>query len=327
MDSVSFIGSAVLGKPLWFWLAFLGVVMALLALDLGVFNRKLHKPKFAESMLGTLFYMGISCLFGVFIWSELGAEKSLEYFTGYVMEMSLSMDNVFVISLIFSSLSIPAQYQHRVLFWGILSVLILRGIMIGAGVALIHEFHWILAVFGAFLLFSGLRMLFTKPSDEDVSNNKLLIWMRKHLRITKELHGTKFFVTAPARSNSKKNVLWVTPLFVVLILVEVADVVFAVDSVPAVFAITQDPYIVYTSNIFAILGLRTLYFTLAAMVHRFEYLSKALAIVLIFIGGKIMAAELTGYDLPIQYSLGMVLLIILSGIGFSLYKTQNEKKA
>ncbi|HVY13228.1 MAG TPA: TerC family protein [Alphaproteobacteria bacterium] len=322
MDASSFLSDSFLGQPAWIWLIFVGVVVALLALDLGLFHKSARKPKAAESLLGTLFYVGVAGLFGLFLWQQMGAQKALEYFTGYVIEQSLSLDNIFVISLIFSALSIPSQHQHRVLFWGVISVLVLRGLMIGIGSALIAHFTWVLALFGVFLVITGIRMLFGAGHDEDMGNNRILQWLRKHMRITKEMHGKKFFITAPVRG---KPVLWATPLMVALIMVEIADIVFAVDSIPAVFAVTRDPYIVYTSNIFAILGLRTLYFALEAMVTRFHLLSKALAVVLMFIGGKICYAHFTGNDIPIEYSLGAVLAILLAGVGLSL--VIEEKKA
>jgi tellurite resistance protein TerC len=313
------------GHDLWVWLAFAAVVATLLVIDLGVFNKTAKVPKASESLLGTLFYTLVAILFGVFIWAQMGPEKAMEFYTGYVMEQSLSLDNIFVISLIFSGLSIPAQHQHRVLFWGVVSVLVLRGIMIGLGAALIAQFHWVLSVFGVFLLITGAKMFFSKDGHTDLADNRLLAWMRKHFPITEKLHGSKFFVRAP-HPKTGKSIIWLTPLCVVLILVEVADLVFAVDSVPAVFSITRDPFIVYTSNIFAILGLRTLYFSLAAMVNRFAYLSKALAIVLVFVGGKILYASLMHDDLPIAYSLGIVLLIIIGGIVVSLAKTAKPEK-
>ncbi len=317
MLDLSFLADPLMGTPLWAWAFFAAVVFVLLVLDLGVFHRKARKPKFSKSVTITLFYISMALLFGVFVWVNMGAEKAMEYYTGYVIEQSLSLDNVFVISMIFASLGIPSQYQHRVLFWGLLSVLVLRGIMIFIGAALVAEFAWILAIFGVFLLFTGVRMFFSSPETEEIENNRTLKWMRKHLRITRELHGTRFMLLRP-HPKSGKPVLWVTPLFVVLVLVELADVMFAVDSVPAVFAITQDPYIVYTSNIFAVLGLRALYFTLAAMVNRFSYLSKALALVLVFVGAKILYTHFSGHHVPIEYSLGGVLAILLGGIGLSL---------
>jgi tellurite resistance protein TerC len=323
---LAFLSLPFLGKPAWFWLGFLVIVIVLMALDLGVFNKGAKKPTVVQSTLATLFYAGCAALFGVFIWHEMSAEKALEFFTGYIMEMSLSLDNVFVMSLIFSSFSIPVAHQHRVLFWGILSVLILRGLMIGVGAALIANFAWVLTVFGIFLLFTGIKVFFSNVHAQEIDDNRLLQWMRKHIRITKELHGSKFLVWMSKNPNGKK-LLWVTPLFVVLVLIEVADVVFAVDSVPAIFAVTQDPYIVYTSNIFAILGLRSLYFALAAMVGRFTYLSKAIALVLVYIGGKIIYAQVTHNHVPIEYSLGIVLLLLVGGVGISLIKTQKNPKA
>jgi tellurite resistance protein TerC len=211
----------------------------------------------------------------------------MQYFTGFFVEKSLAMDNVFVISLIFTYFAIPRIYQHRVLVWGILGVIVLRGIMIGLGAALINQFDWILFIFGAFLLITGIKMLVIADKEPDIAGNPILKFLRKHLNVTDELHGEKFFVKGPDPKGCGKLVRFATPLFLALVLIEFADLIFAVDSVPAIFAITTDPYIVYTSNIFAILGLRALYFALAAMVHRFHYLKYALSLVLIFIGAKI----------------------------------------
>lgn len=320
----SFLNDTWLGQPIGMWAIFFGIIVVLLALDLGLFHRKSKKPRFRESLAWSSFYILLSIAFGAWIWHGMGAESGMEFYTAYAMELSLSFDNIFVMSLIFSALSIPVQYQHRVLFWGILGVLLMRGLMIGLGVALIAKFHWILIIFGIFLVGTGIKMLFTSDEIKDIEDNRILHWMRGHMLITKELHGQKFFVQL-SRGNSDRKILWATPLFVTLVLIETADVIFAVDSVPAVFAVTLDPYIVYTSNIFAILGLRSLYFSLAAMVHRFEYLSKALALVLVFIGGKIMLAELTPLHIPTQISLTVVLALIASGVIISLIKTRPEK--
>ncbi|MBY0427745.1 MAG: TerC family protein, partial [Alphaproteobacteria bacterium] len=293
-----------MGHPVWLWLNFLLMVVCILAYDLGAFSKKPKAtPTVKQSLLNTLLYIGIAAAFGWFTWAHLGAKQGMEFFTGYAMELSLSIDNIFVISLIFSTLGVPMEYRHRVLLWGIIGVLLLRGIMIGLGAALIVQFSWVLLIFGVFLLYTGFKMLLVENEHKDMKENKLLKWMQKHLPITETLHKERFFVRLPHPQNPSKKMTFITPLFVALVLVEIADLVFAVDSVPAVFAVTQDPYIVYTSNIFAIIGLRSLFFLLEDMVHRFEYLSKALAFILIFIGGKICAAELFHYKMPTEISL------------------------
>jgi tellurite resistance protein TerC len=312
-----------LGKPVWQWLMFLGLIVVLLVLDLGLIHRTARKPSFKESLGWTIFYTAVSLCFGVWVWFQMGATRGMEFFTGYAMELSLSFDNVFVISLIFSALSIPSSYQQRVLLWGVIGVLVMRGLMIGLGTALVLEFQWILAVFGVFLLVTGVKMFFMHGGEKDIKDNKLLRWMNRHLLITPELHGKKFFVRLPVPGQVMQKI-WATPLFIALVLVETADVIFAVDSVPAIFAVTLDPYIVYTSNIFAVLGLRALYFTLANAVNRFQYLSKALAFILVFIGGKIIYTQFLGGHIPTWISLMVVLAFISGGIAFSLLKTAKK---
>ncbi len=314
-----------LGHPVWMWLNFLLTILSVLAYDLGLFSKKKDgTPSVKKSLFNTVLYIALAVWFGWDTWNNLGAKAGMEFFTGYAMELSLSIDNIFVISLIFSSLSIPAQYRHRVLFWGIIGVLLLRGLMIGAGAALIVKFSWVLLLFGVFLLYTGFKMLLVNDEPKEVSDNSVLKWMKKHLPITQELHGSRFFARLPHPHHPSRKITFITPLFVTLVLVEIADLVFAVDSVPAVFAVTQDPYIVYTSNIFAIIGLRSLFFLLEDMVHRFEYLSKALAFILIFIGAKISAAELFHYTIPTEISLTVVLTMIASGVVISLVKTGKE---
>jgi tellurite resistance protein TerC len=249
----------------------------------------------------------------------------MQYFTGFFVEKSLAMDNVFVISLIFTYFAIPRIYQHRVLVWGILGVIVLRGVMIGLGAALISEFDWILFIFGGFLLITGIKMLVVAESNPDIAGNPILKFLRKRLNVTDELHGEKFFVRVADPNGSGKPIRAATPLFLALVLIEFADVVFAVDSVPAIFAITTDPYIVYTSNIFAILGLRALYFALAAMVHRFHYLKYALSLVLIFIGGKIFYNQFYG-KLDPAISLSVTFALLLGGVIVSLIMTRTSGK-
>src|SRR5690606_13591543 len=289
----AFLFADLLGTATWLWLSFFAVVIALLAFDLGVLHRNNHEIGVKESLLLSAGYISMGLLFSIWVFFQKGGDASMDYLTGFLIEKSLSMDNVFVMALIFGFLAIPRQYQHRVLFWGILGVIVLRAIMIGLGAALIRQFDWILFCFGAFLLLTGVKMLFSKVDEQpDLAYNRFIKWLRNHLPVTDSLHGQNFFVRQPDASG--RSVLWITPLFLALILIECADLVFAVDSVPAIFAITQDPFIVYTSNIFAILGLRALYFALAAMIHRFAYLKYALALVLVFIGAKIFLVGIIG---------------------------------
>lgn len=313
-----------LGSPVWAWSAFLVVVAVLLVLDLGVLHRKQREIGAGESLLLSAGYIAVACVFGTWVWWREGAATGMDWFTGFFVEKSLSLDNVFVIALIFGYFAVPRIYQHRVLFWGILGVIVLRGIMIALGAALVSEFSWILYVFGAFLVLTGIKMLFASDAPQDLGNNWLLRQLRRRLRVTPELHGQNFFVRRPATEGGRP-VLWATPLFLALLLVEAADLVFAVDSVPAIFAITQDPFIVYTSNIFAILGLRALYFALAAMIHRFRYLKYALAAVLVFIGGKIFLVNIIG-KIPAGISLGVTLGLIAAGIVASLVMTAGKRQ-
>ena len=318
----AFLTADFLGTATWLWLVFIGIVVALLVFDLGVLHRDQHEIEVRESLLLYSGYFSVGVLFGVWVWFELGAQSALEFYTGFLVEQSLSMDNVFVMAMIFGFFAIPRRYQHRVLFWGIIGVVVLRAIMIGVGSALVKEFDWILYVFGAFLLFTGVKMLFAREeAHPDLSNNPVLKFVRRHMRVTDELHGAHFFVRLK-QTGQGKGLLYATPLFLALVLIELADLVFAVDSVPAIFAITQDPFIVYTSNIFAILGLRSLYFALAALMHRFVYLKYALALVLIFIGGKIFLHGFIG-KIPALVSLGVTFGLLAGGVLLSLFKTRN----
>ena len=321
-----FLQSPFLGQATWLWLIFIGVVVALLAFDLGVLHRDDHEIGIRESLWLSGGYISVATLFGGWLWWQLGAQSGIDYFTGFIVEKSLSMDNVFVIAMIFSFFAIPRQYQHRVLFWGILGAIVLRAVMIGLGAALVTQFSWVLYIFGAFLVITGIKMLsMSEDNAPDLANNALVRWLQRHLRVTPTLHGNTFFVRAPhpTEGDKKGAVLWATPLFLALCMVEMADLIFAVDSVPAIFAITTDPFIVYTSNIFAILGLRALYFALAAMVHRFVYLKYALAMVLVFIGGKIFLVNLIG-KIPSWVSLGVTVGLIAGGVLVSLWKTRGQ---
>ena len=314
-----------LGQPLWMWLGFLGLVIALLAFDLGVLHRDGHEIDVRESLLLSGFYIALGLAFGGFVWWQLGARSGVEYLTGFVVEKSLAMDNVFVIAMIFGYFAIPRQLQHRVLFWGILGVIVLRAIMIGFGATLLSEFGWVLYIFAAFLILTGIRMLMTGHEETDLSRNPVLLFMKRRFRVTESLHGDRFFVRQLDPKSGRME-RYMTPLFLALVMIEIADVIFAVDSVPAIFAITTDPYIVYTSNIFAILGLRALYFALAAIIHRFAYLKQALAILLVFIGSKIFVADMLGWEkFPAEWSLGVTAVILASGVFYSLWKTARPR--
>lgn len=322
---ISFLNAPFLGKAAWLWLMFIGIVITLLVFDLGVLNKKDHEIGVKESLWLSAFYIAIALCFGGWVWWYMGAQSGMEYYTGFLIEKSLAMDNVFVIALIFTYFAVPRIYQHRVLFWGILGVIVLRAIMIGLGAAIVDQFSWVLYLFGAFLILTGIKMLWMIDNMPDIANNPLLKFMRKKMRVTDKVEGNAFFVRQPLPNDPNgKPVLWATPLFFALILVEFADVIFAVDSVPAIFAITTDPFIVYTSNIFAILGLRALYFALAAIIHRFKYLKYALSVVLIFIGAKIFYNQIYG-KMDAWISLSVTFGLLAIGVIYSLYKTRGDK--
>jgi tellurite resistance protein TerC len=333
MDNFAFLNAAFLGQPAWLWLMFVAIVIALLVFDLGVLHRDDHVIEVKESLLLSGGYIGIGLAFGAWVWWYLGADSGMEYVTGFLVEKTLAMDNVFVIAMLFAFFAVPPQYQYRVLFWGVLGVIVLRGIMIGLGTALVTQFSWVLYLFGAFLVFTGVKMLVLTSHGFDVANNPLVRWMRSHLRVTEHPHGHAFFVKLPApevkggppsATASAPLVWWTTPLFLALVTIEFVDLIFAVDSVPAIFAITQDPFIVYTSNIFAILGLRALYFALAAMIERFKYLKYALAIVLVFIGAKIFTVNIFG-KMPAWISLSVTVGLLVGGVLYSLYRTRRDE--
>jgi tellurite resistance protein TerC len=330
-----FLTAEFVGKPAWLWVAFVAVVVTLLVIDLGVLHRDDHVIEAKESLLLSAAYIGAGLAFGGWVWWYLGPQSGMEYLTGFLIEKTLAMDNVFVIAMIFAFFAVPQQFQHRVLFWGVLGVIVLRAIMIGLGAAVVSQFSWVLYLFGAFLLATGVKMLVLARQDFDIARNPLLRWMRSHLRITDQPHGNRFWVRLPAPDlqggppstrAGAPLVWWATPLFLALVLIEFADVIFAVDSVPAIFAITRDPFIVYTSNIFAILGLRALYFALAAMIARFRYLKYALALVLVFIGGKILLLDLIG-KMPAWISLGVTVGLLAGGVLYSLYRTRSAPAA
>ena len=302
--------------PLIFWIGFLVFVLAMLALDLGVFNRKEHVITVAEAGRWVAFWVSLGLLFNVGLYLWAGPQAGIEFLTGYLIEYSLSVDNIFVFVLLFSAFSVPARYQHRVLFWGILGALVMRGTMIFLGVSLIENFHWVIYVFGAFLVFAGLRLLFNNDDDLiDVERNPVLRLVRRFVPITEDYHGSRFFV----RHGGK---LAATPLLLVLVLIEVTDVVFAVDSIPAIFAITREPFIVFTSNIFAILGLRSLYFLLAGIIDRFVYLEYGLAVILTYVGVKMLVSGV--WHPPTWLSLAVIVAVLAVSIGASLLSNKRK---
>ena len=327
MDTlVGFFVADWLGKPVWMWAAFLTIVLALLAFDLGILHKEDKELGVRESLNLSVFYILIAMAFGGWVWWYMGPQPGMEYFTGYFIEKSLSIDNIFVISLIFGFFAIPRKYQYRALLWGIIAVIVLRGVMIGVGAALVQNFAWVLYIFAAFLIFTGIKMLMGGEEETDLSKNKAIQWLRKRMRVSDEQHGDRFFVKKPDPKTGKL-VLFATPLFLALVVINIADLVFAVDSVPAIFAITTDTFVVYTANIMAILGLRALYFALAAMIARFHYLKYALAAVLILIGSKIFIADMLGLaKFPAWLSLTLTLGLIVSGVLYSLWKTRDDGK-
>ena len=294
----------------YFWIAFILFVLLMLAIDLGIFHRKNHAVTFKESLAWTMVWSGLAMIFCVVVYFWKGPEKSIEFLTGYIIELSLSVDNLFVFILIFSYFHVPIQYQHKVLFWGILGALVMRVIFIFAGVALITKFHWIVYVFGAIIIFSGLRMLFQKNKKIEPDNNPIIRLIKKMVPVTNEYHDDKFFV------KIQKGIWAATPLFIVLVCIELTDLIFAVDSIPAILAITTDSFIVFTSNVFAILGLRSLYFALAGMINMFRFLHIGLSFILLFIGLKMMFSDV--YKIQIEYALIAVLSILITSIAASL---------
>ena len=312
-----------MGTPIWMWVTFMAIVLALLVLDLGVLHKGSQEIGVAESLKMSAMYISLGVAFSGFVWWQMDGASAAAYLTAFVVEKTLSMDNVFVIALIFSSFAVPRAYQHRVLFWGILGVIVLRGLMIGLGATLVQQYHWVLYIFAAFLVATGVKMLLAKEKEHNVQDSLPLRLMRRWFRVSDGIKSDAFFI----KQSVAGKLMWhVTPLFLALVMVELADLLFAVDSVPAVFAITTDPFLVYTSNIFAILGLRALYFALAAILHRFAYLKYALSALLIFIGSKIFVADLMGWEkFPAALSLGVTLGLLAAGVLVSLYKTRGDK--
>lgn len=287
---------------IWLWIGFALFVVAMLALDLGVFHRRSHTVGMKEALAWSGMWMGLALLFGVGVWHWRGGEKGLEFLTGYLVELSLSVDNLFVFLLTFAYFKVPGQYQHKALFWGVLGALAMRAVFIAAGVTLMHKVHWVIYLFGAVLVVSGFKMAFGKDKEVHPEKNPVLRLLRRFMPITSDYQGARFFV--------KQDRVWAaTPLFVVLLMLETTDLVFAVDSVPAVLAITTDPFIVYTSNIFAILGLRSMFFALAGVIRLFTYLHYGLAAVLIFVGAKMLISGF--YTIPTLVSLLFIAVLLL----------------
>ncbi|MEI6175568.1 MAG: TerC family protein [Verrucomicrobiota bacterium] len=295
---------------LWLWIGFNVFVLLMLALDLGVFHRKVHVVTFKESIAWTVVWITLALVFNLGVAHYMGNEKGLEFFTGYVIEKSLSVDNVFIFALLFSYFAVPPIYQHKVLFWGVLGALVMRAIMIFLGAALIAKFAWIIYVFGAFLILTGIKMIVKREEEIHPERNPLVRWFKKLMPVTNDYRGDRFFV----REN---GVRMATPLFVVLLLVEFSDLVFAVDSIPAIFAVTKDPFIVYTSNVFAILGLRSLYFALAGVLDKFHYLKIGLGVVLSFVGVKMLLAH-SAWKIDTHISLGVIVLVLAASVVASL---------
>lgn len=301
-------GIESIGSPL-LWIAFTALVVAMLALDLGVFHRRAHVVSVREALVWTFVWIALSLLFNVGVYFWFGSDRALEFLTGYVIEKALSVDNIFVFLVIFSSFGVPAALQHRVLFWGILGAMVLRGFFILVGAALLQTFHWVIYVFGAFLIFTGAKLLVRRASEVHPERNPLFRLFRRLVPSVTDYRCSRFTVVLAGER-------YATPLLLVLVGVEVTDIAFAVDSIPAIFAVTKDPFIVYTSNIFAILGLRALYFVLAGVMEKFRYLNTGLALVLAFVGAKMMLTDL--YKVPIGASLAIVALLLMGAVVASL---------
>jgi len=302
------------------WTGFFVVIFGMMALDLGVFNKKSHVTSTKEAAIWTGVWVTLAVLFNVGVLFLKGQAPALEFLTGYLIEYSLSVDNIFVFIMLFSYFKVEPAYRHRVLFWGIVGALVLRGLMIGVGAALIHQFHWIMYVFGAFLVFTGIKMAVQKEADPDPDKNPVVVFFKRHFPVTNQYHGDQFFV------KPEGAVQWLaTPLFIVLLIVETTDIMFAVDSIPAIFAITSDPFIVFTSNVFAIMGLRSLYFLLDGIMGLFRFLKIGLTFILCFIGIKMLIADI--YHVPIVMSLGVVAGILVISIVASLLIPASREEA
>jgi tellurite resistance protein TerC len=303
------------GTPLM-WGVFGVVVVTALALDLFVFHREAHEVRFREAAVWVAIWMSLACAFGFWTWYEAGSERGLEFFAGYLIEQALSVDNIFVFIIIFKYFGTPPEYRHRVLFWGILGAVLLRGLFVVLGVALISQFRWVLYIFGVFLVYTGIKILRHSEMEMDPAQNPAIRFMQRHLRIVNHHEGQKFLV----RQDGK---LWATPLLVVLLVIEATDVVFAVDSIPAIFGVTDDPFIIFTSNIFAVLGLRALYFVLHGLMNKFDFLHYGLGLVLAFVGVKMLASEWV--HIPIQWSLGVIVALLGGSILISWFFDPKKK--
>lgn len=299
------------------WIGFTIFVLAMLALDLGVFHRRAHAISIKEALLWSIVWMALAFTFNAGVYSWFGATRGLEFLTGYLIEKALAVDNIFVFAVIFSYFGVPVAYQHRVLFWGILGALVLRAIFIVLGAALLQKFHWVIYIFGAFLILTGVKLLLQGDDETHPERNPVFRLFKRMVRSVSEYHGGRFFL-------SKNGKWYATPLLLVLVSIEVTDVIFALDSIPAIFAVTSDPFIVYTSNIFAILGLRSLYFLLAGVMHKFQYLKIGLALVLAFVGTKMVLADI--YKIPIAASLGVVAALITGSVILSLWRSEKNTK-
>jgi tellurite resistance protein TerC len=306
--------------PLSFWLGFLAFVLFALAIDLGLLNHRDEAISFKKASALTCLWFVLASLFCVFIYNKAGSDSALEFITGYIVELSLSMDNVFVFILIFNYFKVPVKYQHRVLFWGILGAIIMRFIMIMAGVYIFNKFGWLFILFGLFLIYTGYKIAFTEEKDGDVKDqqNGAIKFLQRFMRVSHDFDGHNF-------TTRVKNKLYFTPLFVVLLLIEKTDLIFALDSIPAILAITQEPFIVFTSNIFAILGLRAMYFMLASVIHKFAYLKYGISIILIFVGCK-MLATIADVHVPTVFSLGFIIVSLAGSILYSLKMTASSGK-
>lgn len=302
---------------IYFWIGFHVFIFLMLALDLGIISRKEHKVPLKEALTWSAVWISLALLFCLFVYFEFDKIKALEFLTGYVIEYSLSVDNIFVFILIFSFFKVDDKYQHKILFWGIIGALVMRGIFIFAGVALINKFHWIILIFGGFLVFSGIRMLYHKENNDDPRNNAIVRFFKKILPVTDDVHGGRFFVKINSRT-------YATPLFLVLLVIESSDLIFAVDSIPAILAISKDTFIVYTSNIFAILGLRSLYFAISGIMGYFRYLKVGLAFVLSFVGLKMLASYFH-FEIPILLSLAIIVSILLISVLLSVVIREKDE--
>ncbi|MFA0747867.1 TerC family protein [Fervidibacter sp.] len=303
-------------EPIWAWGVFLLVVIAMLMVDLGVFHRKAHVLSMREATIWSIVWVVVALVFNAIVWVWLGHQKALEFFTGYLVEKALSADNIFVFAVLFNYFAVPPEYRHRVLFWGVLGAIVFRLTFILAGTALLKKFHWVVYIFGIIVIVSGIKLLMRKDEEIDPERNPVLRLARRFLPITPNYHGQKFFV----RLNGK---FMATPLALVLLVVESTDIVFAIDSIPAIFAITRDPFIVFTSNVCAILGLRALYFLLEGMIRLFQYLDEGLAVILVFIGIKMLVSEF--YKIPTWVALGFVAAVLAITIALSLMAERREQ--